>query len=324
LFAFRPETRGLAKGFDDEPSIRPMRELLMNRLLYALQLSVSLLLCAPICSSYAADLPPAIVHIPVEGADSLGVDASMVAAVFRPAGDGPFPVLVYSHGRSGTDLERSLTKVPDWRGHVRYWLRKGLAVVAAIRPGYGETGGADREDSGVRYDVFGNCWGRPEFGRSAEAATAAVRATLTWVRQQPWANARRIVLVGASMGGLASIASASTNPVGVIASINFSGGTGGNGRRAPEHSCGLEAMEALMSAYGKTSRVPSLWLYAPNDSYWGADWPRAWHGAYATHGAPIRFVMTEAVPNADGHQLLARGSRLWTAHVDRFLEELGF
>lgn len=175
----------------------------MNQLLRALCLSLSLLLLfAPVGSSYAADLPPEIVHIPVEGAGAFDADARMVAGVFRPGGEGPFPVLVYSHGRSGTDLERSLTKVPDVRSHVRYWLRKGFAVVAAIRPGYGETGGADREASGVHYDVFGNCWGRPDFGRSAAAATAAVLATLTWVRQQPWANARRIVLVGTSMGGL--------------------------------------------------------------------------------------------------------------------------
>jgi hypothetical protein len=79
-----------------------------------------------------------------------------------------------------------------------------------------------------------------------------------------------------------------------------------------------------VTAYGKTTRVASLWLYAQNDLYWGAEWPRAWHRAYATEGNLARFVMTEAVPNADGHQLLGRGSRLWTMHVDRFLEELRF
>jgi dienelactone hydrolase len=72
-------------------------------------------------------------------------------------------------------------------------------------------------------------------------------------------------------------------------------------------------------------QVPSLWLYAANDSYWGADWPRAWFDAYAAAGrAPTHLVMTEPVPNADGHQLLTRGSRLWAAHVDRFLADLGF
>ena len=79
-----------------------------------------------------------------------------------------------------------------------------------------------------------------------------------------------------------------------------------------------------MSAYGKTTHVPSLWLYAANDSFWGADWPRAWHRAYATGENPTQFVMTAPVPNADGHQLLTRGSRMWMPHVDRFLEEIGF
>ena len=296
----------------------------MLRLPQALRLTQALVLYALVCSSHASDPPPAIVHIPVESAGPLRAEAGMVAGVFLPTGPGPFAVVVYSHGRSGTDLERSNTTIPDLRGHVRYWLKKGFALVAPIRPGYGETGGPDHEDSGVRYDIFGNCWGEPDFRHSATAAATAIRATLTWVRRQPWANPTRIVLVGASMGGLASIASASTNPDGVIAYINFSGGTGGTGTRGPEHSCGSEAMEALVSAYGKTTRVPNLWIYAQNDLYWGADWPRAWHKAYASDGNPTHFVMTEAVPNADGHLLLSRGSRLWIGYVDRFLEEVGF
>src|SRR4051812_22895164 len=101
-------------------------------------------------SARAADLPE-IVSIPVASA---GV--SMVAGVFLPAGDGPFPVMIYSHGRSGTEVERSHTRLPDLRGYVRYWMHKGFAVVAPIRPGYGATGGVDREASGVRYDMFGN------------------------------------------------------------------------------------------------------------------------------------------------------------------------
>ena len=126
------------------------------------------------------------------------------------------------------------------------------------------------------------------------------------------------------MGGLTSVATAASNPPGVVASINFAGGTGGDGGRAPAHSCGSEEMEALMSAYGRTTQVPSLWLYAENDMYWGAEWPRAWHRAFAAGGSRALFIMTDPVPHADGHQLLARGSWLWTAPVDRFLEGLGF
>ena len=289
--------------------MRPFRFLLL--LLYGAA-------CGP---AAAAEAVPEQVRIPLENA---GAEAGMAATVFLPAGEGPFPVVIYSHGRSGTEAERSLAKAPDSRGHVRYWLGKGFAVVAAIRPGYGETGGIDQEDSGVRYDAFGNCWGETNFDRSATAASTAVLATLQWLRQQPWANAERVVLVGASMGGLASIASAARNPPGVVAYVNFSGGTGGNGKRPPEHSCGLEVMPFVMTRYGKTTHVASLWLYAKNDSFWGAYWPRAWFDAYASGGSSTRFVMTDPVPNADGHQLLTRGARLWTGPVDQFLADVGF
>ena len=279
-----------------------------------------LLLATAVGAAGAADFSSDIIHIPAAGAGPHG----MAAAVFRPQGDAPLPVLVYSHGRAGTSPERQRAKLLELRGHVLYWLRKGFAVVAPLRPGYGETGGIDGEDSGVRYDVFGNCWGPPDFGRAAAAAVRPTAATLAWVRTQPWADAHRIVLAGSSMGGLASAATAASNPDGVIAYINFAGGTGGDGGRAPSHSCGSEDMTALMAAYGRSTHVPSLWLYAENDLYWGAEWPREWHRAFATGGSPTTFVMTEPLPNSDGHQLLARGMRLWTAHVDAFLTGLGF
>jgi len=287
------------------------------------RLLLALALSGLVWGAHAADAPPVIAQIPIAEGGASDPPKSMFAGVYLPPGDGPFPVLIYSHGRSSAEADRASTTVPDPRGHVRYWRNKGFAVVSPVRPGYGATGGTDREDSGVRYDIFGNCWGEPEFARSAAAAAAAIQATLAWVRQQSWADSTRIVLAGASMGGLASVASASTNPAGVVAFINFSGGTGGSGERRPEHSCGSETMEGLMSTYGRSAHVPSLWLYAQNDSYWGASWPRAWHRAYASGGNPTHFVMTAAVPGADGHLLLARGSRLWTEHVDRFLEELG-
>ena len=260
-----------------------------------------------------------IVRIPIDR--RIGPDAGMVAGIYAPEGAGPFPVVVYSHGRS---QDRSETEVPDPRGFVRYFVRKGFVVVAPIRPGYGATGGDDRENSGVLYDMFGNCWGHPRFGTAAAAARDAITATIDWVRRQPWADASRIVLVGTSMGGLASIATAAANVRGVAGYINFAGGTGGSGEASPEHSCGSADMEALMGHYGAQTRVPSLWLYAPNDLFWGEARPKAWHRAFAAGGSDTRFVETAPVPHADGHQLLGRGSRLWIPPVDRFLADLGF
>jgi dienelactone hydrolase len=272
----------------------------------------------------AAEFVSGTADIPIGHEGAVGGDVQMVTGVFRPAGEGPFPVIIYSHGRAGRPEDRSRTRVPDIRSHVRYWLDKGFAVITPIRPGYGQTGDVDREGSGVRYDVFGNCWGPPDFRHAATAATNAVLAALAWTRQQSWADASRVVLVGTSMGGLASVATAAGNPKGVIGYINFAGGTGGDGGRAPGHSCGAEEMTSLLSAYGKTTHVPNLWLYAINDLYWGPEWPRTWHDAFALGGSPTQFVMTEAVPNSDGHALLARGARLWAPYVDRFLDSVVF
>jgi hypothetical protein len=82
-------------------------------------------------------------------------------------------------------------------------------------------------------------------------------------------------------------------------------------------------MRELMARYGATTHMPGLWLYARNDRYWGAEWPRAWFRAYAHDIGNDEFVLTDPVPGSDGHQLLARGMRLWTPPVGRFLHDLG-
>lgn len=272
----------------------------------------------------AETLEPELVTLAVKDAGALNGEAVMVTQVFKPKGNGPFPVLLFSHGRSGERLERLQLKRPIPGAHVRYWMNKGFAVVAPIRPGYGDSGSHDMEDSGSRFDSGGHCTSQPDFGRVARNASRAARTALDWVREQPWAAKDRIVLAGQSVGGLTTVALAASNPPGVLGYINFAGGAGGNPSIAPGKSCGPQVMTELMAELGKTTRLPSLWLYAENDSYWGPEAPRQWHAAFASGGSPSQFVMTVAVPHADGHQLMARGGRLWSMHTERFVKQLGF
>ncbi len=264
-----------------------------------------------------APLVPEIVRVALAG------DTTMVTQVFRPPGEGPFPVLVFSHGRAGSDAERRALVNPVLHGHVRYWLRRGYAVVAPIRPGYGVTGGPDRENSGARYDEWGDCISRPEPQRTAGPAAETIAAAVAWVRLQPWALPERILLSGNSVGGLATIAACSASLPGVVGCINFAGGAGGspasNGRM-----CEPQRIESLMAEWGRTNRLPSLWLYAPNDLFWGPEAPRRWHAAFAAGGSPARFVGTEPVPAPDGHSLLRVGGRLWSVPLQAWLGENGF
>ena len=267
------------------------------------------------------DPSPQIVRIPAQAA---GVEWQVHTQVFKPQGEGPFPVIIFSHGRAPNEEDRKALEYPVLRGHVSYWLRKGFAVVAPIRPGYGATGGADIENSGVRIGNNGECGGRPAFERAIGNSADVVSAVLTWTRQQAWVSNKKIVLVGQSVGGLTSVAVAARKPAGVVGYINFAGGAGGNPTKRPGKSCFPEALTELYRTYGGTTKIPNLWLYAPNDQFWGADTPKLWHAAFAKAGGTGRFIQTAPVPDEDGHKLLAKGGRLWSDHVNPFVDSLGF
>ena len=130
-------------------------------------------------------------------------------------------------------------------------------------------------------------------------------------------------MVGQSVGGMATVAAGARNLSGVIAYINFSGGTGGNPELTPSHSCFPEALTALYGQFGRTTKLPNLWLYAQNDLFWGETAPKIWHAAFAKAGGKGEFVETDPLPSEDGHQLLAKGGRLWSQHVDPFIASLG-
>ena len=268
-------------------------------------------------------LQPEMIKISIKGAGLFGSEIGMVTHLYRPPGDGPFPVVVFSHGRGNIEQRQGL-RSPVLLGHAHFWLRKGFAVVASIRPSYGETGGVDREDPGHTWRN-GSCRGNPDFANTAKIVGAAIRANLDWLRSQPWARNDKIMLVGHSVGGLATVGVGAQNPAGVVGYINFSGGAGGSPDGSPGRSCMPEKLTTLYGEFGKTTKIPSLWLYAENDLYWGADAPKEWHKAFSASGSKTRFVMTPPVPGvADGHRLPAAGGRLWSPHVNSFVKELGF
>jgi len=277
-----------------------------------------------VSSSTAQNLvQPQILKISLKGAGIFGSDVAIVTHLYKPQGDGPFPVVVFSHGRAPEVSDRLNLKYPVSVGHGNFWLRKGFAVVAPVRPGYGESEGMDHEDAGSKWRR-GQCIGEPDFFYLANVAGEAVLATLDWVRAQPWANQEKILLVGVSVGGLTSAAIAAKGPPGVVGYINFSGGAGGSPRESPGKSCKPENLTKVFEKFGKTTGVPSLWLYAENDLYWGPDVPKEWHKAFSAGGSRTKFVMTPPVPGTDdGHRLLAVGGKLWSPHVNSFVKELG-
>lgn len=266
-----------------------------------------------------AGVPRASIAVP----EASGEPARMVVEWFLPPGPGPFPVVVFSHGRDPSAAGRARIGLGIGRAQVQFWRARGVAVVVPLRPGYGASGGADLEDPGVHFDDAGHCVGHAEFARAADAAALAVDATVGWLRTQPWAEGDEVLLVGQSVGGLATIAAAAHASPGVVGYVNFAGGAGGNADRAPGASCDPDRLEALYAGYGRATRVPSLWVYAVDDRFWGAEAPRRWHAAFARGGSPTRFVEAPALADGHAHELSAHSPALWAATVDDFLAGLG-
>src|ERR1700751_374815 len=61
----------------------------------------------------------------------------MLAYMIRPAGDGPFPLLVMNHGVSLDPKELSYFPAIEFRDAALWFAKRGYVVVAPVRPGYG-------------------------------------------------------------------------------------------------------------------------------------------------------------------------------------------
>ena len=260
------------------------------------------------------------VTIPVREAS--GDVAQMVTTWFVPPGEGPFPVVLFSHGRPPGRSGRGQLELGVSRSQLQYWLGKGVAVVSPVRPGYGDSTGGDVEQSGVRHDAAGRCIGTPDYRKTADAAVLSIRAALQWIASQPWADARHVLLVGQSVGGMGTVAAAAQPLPGVVGYVNFAGGSGGNPERTPGVSCDPAQIEAMFAGYGRTTTLPNLWIYALNDQYWGPTVPQHWHDAFARGGSPSTFVHEPAVPDGDGHGLSRHDASLWAPAVDAFVAKL--
>ena len=76
-----------------------------------------------------------------------------------------------------------------------------------------------------------------------------------------------MIAVGVSAGGFASLALTADPPPGLAAAINFAGG---RGSRADNDVCDEDALVRAFATLGKTSRIPTLWIYAQNDKFFRA------------------------------------------------------
>jgi len=253
-------------------------------------------------------LREAVHQVPVTAAN-----ASIVVTTFRPHGAGPFPWILLSHGTAPTvEANRKMGRYRPLPA-VNEWVRRGYAVVAPVRRGYGASGGAHLGDA------YGTC-ARPDFRRAGEGGALDLLVTVAWAKTQPDLDPRRWLLVGQSAGGFASIYTASKRPDGLVAVLAFAPGRGGRPDTHPGLPCAPDAVAQLFASVAPRIIVPVLWFYAENDQYIGPAAQQLWFNAFREAGGRGELVVIPPFPAARGHGVFpsTAGVPLWTPAVAAF------
>ena len=246
----------------------------------------------------------------------------MLAYVIRPAGEGPFPLLVMNHGVSLDPKERSYFPVIEFRDAALWFAKQGYVVVAPVRPGYGATAieVPERGLFGLFFSGVGNC-SDANFRDAGLAIASINRWVIEYMSVQPFIKRNEVVVVGQSGGGWGAIALASQNPASVRAIVGFAAGRGGHFNGKPNNNCAPDSLVEAVAQFGRTARIPMLLIYAHNDSYFGPELTKRLATAFQAAGANVEYRLLPDF-GEDGHFMIdsADAVQIWAPLVSEFLK----
>jgi pimeloyl-ACP methyl ester carboxylesterase len=252
--------------------------------------------------------------LPITLAD--GSQVKLETMILRPDRPGRFPLVLLVHGTNpatGQAFRAAAAQQSpaDLLNAAVAFAQRGYAVASIMRRGFGRSEGRFAET------LSGSCDDRDYLavGRiAAEDVTAAVVA----LRGEPWVELDRVVLMGHSTGGFAVTAAAADNLAGVVGVLNFEGAHGS----VPGRTCSPDHLVADAGIFGRTARIPALWVYAENDRSAPPALGRRMFDAYVASGAPAQFQILPSY-GVDGHAMVPMGpAEVWWPAVESFLNQL--
>jgi dienelactone hydrolase len=246
-----------------------------------------------------------------------------IAYVARPIGNRPFPLAVMNHGVSLDARERSFFPLVEFRDAALWFARRGYLVVAPVGSGYG-AGALDMPERGL-YSVFysriGNC-NNPNFRDAGLAVALFDKWIIDYMTEQKLAKPDSTIVIGQSAGGWAAIALSSENLPSVKAIITFAAGRGGRVGGKPNNNCAPDKLVEAAGAFGRTARVPMLWFYIENDTYFGPDLSRRMHQTYTAAGGNAEYHLMPPF-GTEGHFFIDSPDAIpqWSPLVTQFLDK---
>jgi dienelactone hydrolase len=227
-----------------------------------------------------------------------------------------------NHGVSLNPTERSFFPLVEFRDAAKWFAMRGYFVVAPVGTGYGAAA-IDIPERGL-YGPFFSKVGKCSNPNFRDPGMAVAQADL-WIIDRMATDKRilpkDVIVIGQSAGGWASIALSSLNPPQVKAIITFAAGRGGRVDGKPNNNCAPDKLVEATGEFGRTSRVPMLWIYIENDTFFGPALSRRMHEAFTASGGRAEYHLMPPFGN-EGHFFI--GSRdaipIWAPLVAKFLD----
>jgi dienelactone hydrolase len=235
--------------------------------------------------------------------------ATLAARIIRPPGQGPFPLVVINHGSPREESDRPKMTPSGLAAQARRFAVGGWAAALVLRRGYGASTGGWAEG-------YGSC-NEADYVKAGRASASDIASAVRHFQKMPYVDKQKVVAVGVSAGGFGSIAFGALGLPGVAAIINFAGG---RGSQKADTVCAKDRLVEATKVFGRTAKIPTLWVYADNDHFFGPQLAQDMLGAYKASGGQATFVKA---PNFgdEGHYLFSReeGIPVWKPIVNGFL-----
>lgn len=251
--------------------------------------------------------------LPVQLYDD-GAQIQLETVLFKPQGDGPFPLAVINHGSTGSGRDANVFK-NTW---TNAWLadvlnEHGYMVAFPQRRGRGNSKGLYDEGFHENREEGYSCDSALSIA-GADRALDDLQAAVTALQARDDITADRVLLGGQSRGGALSIAFAGMHNKAIKGVINFVGGWSG------ELCESAQEINHNIFKRGGSFKGDTIWLYGQQDVFYSIEHSRNNFGAFKDAGGKGEFYDYKIRGENNGHWLMFIPP-LWQAQLEQYLSQ---
>lgn len=246
-------------------------------------------------------LPEEVIFIPKK--NLLG-SLDLETTIFKPSGSGPFPLVIINHGKAPGNPHfqsryRPLTAV-------RYFLERNYIVFVPMRVGFSKSGGSNSE-------------GCPSMYSEGIMQSESLQPVIDYAHQLDYVDKSKTLIVGQSHGGLTTLAyGAVSQDTSIKGLVNFAGGL-----RKDQCPGWQNDLIRASGAFGKLTKIPTIWFYGDNDSFFSRELSTAMFEKYKEGNVDSQLINFGIFKN-DSHTLFSdrEGREIWEPHLTKFLNKI--